>query len=104
MTNHMVYLLEANNERISLGTREGILCRTIAAGGVQPSNVKWAFYYDEAGNYHRVSHKGGAVPDGRSVSSDFILGGIVLRTRSRNNTLSRLHLHFLRHKAKSNPR
>lgn len=55
---------------------EEALEKLAAASGVRPSDMQWVFYYDETGNYRRVSYKDGVVPDERSVNRNFILGGL----------------------------
>ena len=37
----------------------------------------WHFYYDETGNYRHIVYKNGVVPDVRSITQDFIVGGLV---------------------------
>lgn len=37
---------------------------------------RWRFYYDETGNFRRIAYKNGTVPDARSVTQDFIVGGL----------------------------
>lgn len=50
----------------------------------------WWFYYDETGNYRRISYKNGAVPDMRSITQDFIVGGLVFTSNKATEKAARL--------------
>lgn len=48
--------------------------------GLEPSNAHWTFYYDETGNYRTISYKDDVIPDERSLTGDFILGGLAFKS------------------------